>query len=52
LKSTITTPVMRANADSAMRAVITCSPFKMFRPATYPVWKDMEVGFDPRDMMS
>lgn len=52
LKSTITTPIMRANADSAMRAVITCAPFRMFRPATYPVWRDMEVGFDPRDMLS
>lgn len=52
LKSTITTPIMRANADSAMRAVITCAPFKMFRPNTYPVWRDMEVGFDPRDMIS
>jgi hypothetical protein len=24
----------------------------MFRPQTYPVWKDMEVGFDSREMLS
>lgn len=52
LKTPPTTPIMRATAESAMRAVITCAPFKMFRPQTYPVWRDMEVGFDSREMLS
>jgi outer membrane biosynthesis protein TonB len=48
----ITSPIMRATAESAVRAVVTCAPFKMLRPNTYPVWKDMEVGFDSREMLS
>ncbi|MBY0532571.1 MAG: hypothetical protein K2P86_11435 [Xanthobacteraceae bacterium] len=52
LVTPITSPVMRAMADSAVRAVTTCAPFKMLRPQTYPVWKDMEVGFDSREMLS
>jgi outer membrane biosynthesis protein TonB len=48
----VTSPIMRATAESAVRAVVTCAPFKMFRQQTYPVWKDMEVGFDSREMLS
>ena len=52
LVTPVTTPIMRAMAESAVRAVTTCAPFKMLRPQTYPVWKDMEVGFDSREMLS
>jgi hypothetical protein len=52
LVTPVTSPIMRAIAESAVRAVVTCAPFKMFRPQTYPVWKDMEVGFDSREMLS
>lgn len=52
LKTAVTSPIMRAMAESAVRAVTTCAPFKMFRPQTYPVWRDMEVGFDSREMLS
>ena len=33
-----------------MRAILTCQPFKMLRPANYELWKDIEITFDPRDM--
>ena len=39
-----------AMADSAKRAILTCQPFKMLRPETYDLWKDIEITFDPKDM--
>ena len=36
-------------ADSAMRAIRRCQPYKM-PIAKYDVWKDVEVTFDPREM--
>ena len=46
-------PAFRAMADSAVRAVRKCSPFKIpaqFAPF-YNDWKDWTVTFDPKDML-
>ena len=37
--------------DSAIRAVFRAQPFDMLRKETYDTWKDIEVTFDPRDMI-
>jgi outer membrane biosynthesis protein TonB len=37
--------------DSAVRAVFQGQPFTMLRPEHYETWKDIEVTFDPRDMI-
>jgi colicin import membrane protein len=39
-----------AMAESAVRAVLTCQPFKMLKPEHYQQWKDIEITFDPREM--
>lgn len=44
-------PLFMAARDSAIRAVFRGQPFDMLRPETYEVWKDIEVTFDPRDMI-
>ena len=41
----------RAMADSALRAVYKCSPLKGLPKEEYNLWKDMELVFDPRDML-
>ncbi len=41
----------RAVAESALLAVQRCAPFKL--PAdTYEVWKDVEVVFDPHEVLT
>ena len=37
--------------DSAVRAVFQGQPFTMLKPEHYETWKDIEVTFDPRDMI-
>jgi colicin import membrane protein len=37
--------------DSAVRAINRGQPFDMLKPQTYETWKDIEVTFDPRDML-
>jgi colicin import membrane protein len=37
--------------DSAIRALFRGQPFDMLRPEHYDQWKDIEITFDPRDMM-
>lgn len=44
-------PLFMAARDSAIRAVFRGQPFDMLRPETYELWKDIEVTFDPRDMI-
>jgi outer membrane biosynthesis protein TonB len=44
-------PFFMAARDSAIRAVFRGQPFDMLRPETYELWKDIEVTFDPRDMI-
>ncbi len=41
----------RAAADSAMRAVRQCSPIKNLPPEKYGTWRDMELTFDPKEML-
>lgn len=41
----------RAAADSAMRAVHLCSPLKNLPPDKYATWRDMEMTFDPKEML-
>jgi outer membrane biosynthesis protein TonB len=45
------TPAGDASAGSALRAVLRGQPFNMLRPENYEAWKDIEVTFDPRDMI-
>lgn len=45
-----TDPYFRAAAESAVRAVLKCEPFKM--PVTkYDRWREIELTFDPREML-
>jgi colicin import membrane protein len=37
-------------AESAVRAVQTCAPFKFLPAAKYDAWKEIEINFDPREM--
>jgi len=37
--------------ESAIRALFRGQPFNMLRPEHYDQWKDIEITFDPRDMM-
>lgn len=41
----------RAAADAAVRAVHKCSPLKNLPADKYGTWKDMEINFDPKDML-
>jgi colicin import membrane protein len=45
------TPLFMASRDSAIRAVLRGQPFNMLRPEHYEQWKDIEITFDPRDMI-
>lgn len=37
--------------ESAIRAIFRGQPFNMLNPAKYDAWKDIEITFDPRDMV-
>lgn len=41
----------RAAVDSAVRAVLKCSPLKNLPPDKYESWKEMEMNFDPKEML-
>lgn len=41
----------RAAADSAMRAVRMCTPLKGLPPEKYDTWRDIELYFDPKEML-
>jgi hypothetical protein len=45
------TPLAIAARESAARALWRGQPFDMLRPETYEQWKDIEITFDPRDMI-
>ena len=51
LLSRTNSPAGEASASSALRAVFRGQPFSMLRPETYEQWKDIEITFDPRDMI-
>lgn len=40
-----------AARESAIRAIFRGQPFNMLNPAKYDAWKDIEITFDPRDMV-
>jgi colicin import membrane protein len=40
-----------ALAESAKRALLGCQPFTMLKPAHYDSWKDIEVKFDPHELL-
>ncbi len=43
-------PFMRAAAEAARRAIVTCQPYKL--PADkYSAWRDITIDFDPRKMV-
>ena len=44
-------PYFRAAADAAVRAVQMTAPFKFLSPDKYPDWREIEVTFDPRDLI-
>ena len=44
-------PLFMASRDSAARAVLRGQPFDMLKPESYEDWKDIEITFDPRDMI-
>ena len=44
-------PLGPAMAESAKRAILRCQPFKMLKPEHYEQWKDIEINFDPQQML-
>ena len=40
-----------ALAESAKRALLLCQPFTMLRPQHYDQWKDLELKFDPHELL-
>ena len=38
-------------AESAMRAVLSCQPFTMLRPEHYEQWRDLQLDFNPRELL-
>lgn len=50
-KSRYGDPVFRVAADSAVRAVLRSSPLKNLPPEKFSAWKDVEMIFDPKDMV-
>jgi len=45
------TPMAAAARDSAVRALLRGQPFTMLRREHYELWKDIEIKFDPREMI-
>ena len=44
-------PLLHAARDAAVRALYRGQPYTMLRPEHYEQWKDIEITFDPREMM-
>jgi outer membrane biosynthesis protein TonB len=44
-------PLFVAARDSAIRALFRGQPYDMLKPEHYEQWKDIEITFDPRDMI-
>jgi hypothetical protein len=40
-----------ALAESAKRALLLCQPFTMLRPEHYDQWRDLELKFDPHELL-
>jgi colicin import membrane protein len=48
--ATNSTPQGVIARENAVRAVLRGQPFTMLSPATYDLWKEIDITFDPRDM--
>jgi hypothetical protein len=44
-------PLGPALAESAMRAVMSCQPFTMLRPEHYEQWRDLQLDFNPKELL-
>ncbi|WP_420394078.1 hypothetical protein [Acuticoccus sp.] len=44
-------PIFDIAADAARRAVLKCTPFEFLPPSAYEDWKELQVTFDPRELM-
>lgn len=44
-------PLFLVARENAMRAVFMGQPYTMLSPDKYDLWKDIEITFDPRDMV-
>ena len=44
-------PLSTALAESAKQALLLCQPFTMLRPEHYEQWKDLELKFDPHELL-
>jgi hypothetical protein len=40
-----------ALAESAKRALLSCQPFTMLRPEHYDQWKDLQLDFNPHELL-
>ena len=40
-----------ALAESAVRALLVCQPFTMFKSEHYDQWKDMQIRFNPHELL-
>jgi hypothetical protein len=40
-----------ALAESAKRSLLLCQPFTMLKPEHYDQWKDLELKFDPQELL-
>jgi outer membrane biosynthesis protein TonB len=43
--------VFEAARDGAVRALFQAQPYEMLKPDHYDLWKEMEITFDPREMI-
>jgi colicin import membrane protein len=43
-------PVFQVAAESALRGVRRCAPYKFMPPAKYEAWQEVVIDFDPREM--
>ena len=44
-------PLYSAARDSALRALYRGQPYDMLSPANFEIWRDVEITFDPREML-
>jgi outer membrane biosynthesis protein TonB len=44
-------PLGPALAESAKRAVLACQPFTMLRPEHYQQWRQLQLDFDPKELL-
>jgi hypothetical protein len=51
LVSSRNSPIAIAARESAARAINRGQPYDMLRPENYELWKDIEITFDPRDVI-